>query len=146
MKKSKHFRKDVILARVIFAVFCIVVIVLIWLGGSLLLDKMQGDHTQDTEIQQTESYDVPQIEETEPDTIEETEPAPEIVYYVKTTASIRLRQEPNTNCAVLTGVPVGTKLNMLEEVDGWYKVQYNGHEGYLSGDYVEVIEEIEDER
>ena len=142
MKKSKHFRKDVILARVVFVIFCFLIIELTLFCISLVVNRAEGNYTQETEEQQTEIYDIPQIQDTESEIIEETEPEAEVVYYVKTTASIRLRKEPNTDCAVLTGVPVGTKLKVIEETNGWYKVQHNGLEGYLSGDYVEVIEEM----
>lgn len=142
MKKSKHFRKDVILARVIFAILCIIIIVLIWMGVSALMGKMQGDEEPSTENKQTENLYIPQVEQTQADTEEETEPEPEIVYYAKAKANVRMRQEPNTNCAVLANVPVGTKMDMLEEADGWYKVLYNGQEGYIRADYIEVIEEM----
>lgn len=138
MKRSKHFRKDVILARVIFAILCIVVIALIWMGISTLMNKGKEDEPQETESQQTEIYDIPQIEDVEIVTEIETE---EVVYYAKTTAYVRMRKEPNTNCDVLASVPAGTKTDMLEETDGWYKVSYNGLEGYIRADYVEIIEE-----
>lgn len=138
MKRSKHFRKDVILARVIFAILCIVVIALIWMGISTLMNKGKEDEPQETESQQTEIYDISQIEDVEIVTEIETE---EVVYYAKTTAYVRMRKEPNTNCDVLASVPAGTKTDMLEETDGWYKVSYNGLEGYIRADYVEIIEE-----
>ena len=141
MKRSKHFRKDVILARVIFAILCIVIIVLIWMGVSALMDKVKEDESQETESQQTEIYDIPQFEDTE-DVTEPEDVADEVAYYAKTTASVRMRKEPNTNCEVLITVPAGTKTDIVEEVDGWYKFSYNGLEGYIRADYIEVVEEI----
>lgn len=144
MKRSKHFRKDVILARVIFAILVIVIGVLIGIGVSSLTKDKDNDDTQQTESQQTEEYDIPQYEETEVEIETETEVeevVEEVVVYAKTTAQVRLRKEPNTNCEVVTSVPSGTKTLMLEEADGWYKVSYNGQEGYIRADYVEIVEE-----
>lgn len=144
MKRSKHFRKDVILARVIFAILVIVIGVLIGIGVSSLTKDKDNDDTQQTESQQTEEYDIPQYEETEVEIETETEvevEVEEVVVYAKTTAQVRLRKEPNTNCEVVTSVPSGTKTLMLEEADGWYKVSYNGQEGYIRADYVEIVEE-----
>ena len=62
--------------------------------------------------------------------------------YVKIkVSSLRLREEPNTSCATLASIPKGTKLEVIEKVDIWYKVSYNGKVGYISGTYVEVVEE-----
>lgn len=140
MKKSKHFRKDVILARVIFAILCIVVGVLIGMGVSMLRD-MSKDDNKDTETQQTQQYEIPQFEDTEEDTEEVIEPVEEIVVYAKTTAKVNMRQEPNTNCAILASVPAETKMPLVEEADGWYKVIYNEKEGYIRADYIELVEE-----
>jgi len=142
MKRSKHFRKDVILARVIFGILCIIVVVLIGLGVSALVKNIKGNQPSDTENQQTENYDIPQFEDTEEDTEVEPEVVEEVVYYAKTTAEVRMRKEPNTNCDIVTTVPAGTKTLMIEEADGWYKVSYNNQEGYIRADYIEIIEEM----
>lgn len=152
MKKSKHFRKDVIIARVIAGVILLVLIVLLVLGISHLT-KSSGDDKnsqnsqntentegivpggQDTQEQETEDSQLPsESEETdttyEPDTV-----------YVETTTQVRLRKEPNTSCATLDRINGGTKLEVLETLDGWYKVNYNGQEGYVSASYAEIVEE-----
>ena len=141
MKRSKHFRKDVIIARIVFAILCIVIGVLIWLGINALTNSFGDTTPPQTEIQET-TTELPTEVETE--TIEETEPeteAVEVIYYAKTTASVRMRKEPNTNCEVILSVPAKTKTDLIEEVDGWYKVSYNGREGYIRADYIEIIEE-----
>ena len=61
--------------------------------------------------------------------------------YVKTTTRIRLREEPNTNCTTLDRINGGIKLEVLETLEGWYKVSYNGKIGYISADYANVVEE-----
>ena len=141
MKKSKHFRKDVILARVIFAILCIVIIVLISMGVSALKKTVNNDSTEETEAQ-TQQYEVPEFEDTEAETETEAEVIEEIVVYAKTTAKVNMRVEPNTNCAVLASVPAATKTLMIEEVDGWYKVVYEEKEGYIRADYIELVEDV----
>lgn len=156
MKKSKHFRKDVILARIIAAVILIVLIVLIVLGISLLRkssdnnkDSQNSQNTQNTEntIQndseweqqipptESEDLDVPDSEETE-DT-----GSVEDKIFIETTAKLRLRKEPNTNCETLDRISSGIRLEVLETLDGWYKVSYNGQEGYVSATYTKIVEE-----
>jgi len=140
MKKSKHFRKDVILARVIFGILCIVIGVAIGFGVSALSKALNDGKDEETQPQHKEEYEVPEIEDTE----EETEPQPVeiVVVYAKTKAKVNMRVEPNTNCTVLASVPAGTKTQLVEEVNGWYKVIYNDTEGYIRADYIELVEEV----
>lgn len=139
MKKSKHFRKDVIMARIIFAVLCILICVLIWMGIKALIGSNNEKEPPETETQ-TETIYIPPVEETE--TVPETEEVvEEIIRYAKTTAQVRMRKEPNTTCEVILSVPANTKTDLIEEADGWYKVSYNGREGYIRADYIEVVEE-----
>ena len=141
MRKSKHFRKDVILARIIFAVLCIVIIVLITMGVSALKKTLNAGNTEEAEPQ-TQQYDIPEFEDTEEVTEVLEEVIEEIVVYAKTTAKVNMRVEPNTNCEVLASVPAATKTLLVEEVDGWYKVVYNEKEGYIREDYIELVEEV----
>jgi len=140
MRKSKHFRKDVILARVIFAILCIAIIVLISMGVSALKKAANNGDAEETEPQ-TQQYEIPEFEDTEEET-ETEEVIEEIVVYAKTTAKVNMREEPNTNCAILASVPAATKTLLVEEVDGWYKVVYNEKEGYIRADYIELVEEV----
>ena len=139
MRKSKHFRKDVILARVIFAILCLVIIVVISMGVYALKNALNSGNTD--EEPQTQQYDIPEFEDTE-EVTEIEEVIDEIVVYAKTTAKVNMRVEPNTNCAVLASVPAATKMSMIEEVDGWYKVVYEEKEGYIRADYIELVEEV----
>lgn len=138
MKKSKHFRKDVIMARIIFAVLCILICVLIWMGIKALIGSNNEKEPPETETQtETETFYIPPVEETE----SQTEEIVETIRYAKTTAQVRMRKEPNTTCEVILSVPANTKTDLIEEADGWYKVSYNGREGYIRADYIEVVEE-----
>ena len=139
MKRSKHFRKDVIIARIVFAVLCILIGVLIWMGISALVGSGDEKEPPETETQMETLY-IPPVEETEEET--ETEGiVEEVIHYAKTTAQVRMRKEPNTSCEVILSVPANTKTDLIEEADGWYKVSYNGREGYIRADYIEIIEE-----
>lgn len=58
---------------------------------------------------------------------------------VVTAGSLRLRERPNTNCRTLAFVSKNATVTLLEQVsDGWYKVRWNGIEGYMSADWLDV--------
>lgn len=156
MKKSKHFRKDVILARIIAGVVLIVLIALLVFAISLLTkssgtdknsqntENTQGGNSgnQNTENVGGEDTEGPSTEEsTEPDVQPEPEPSVDEKTYVKTTSNLNLRVEPNTSCATLASIPKDTKIEVIGDFDRWYKVIYNGQEGYVSKTYVVDVEE-----
>lgn len=160
--KSKHFRKDVILARVIAGLLLIVLIALIVFAISLFKEPSGSNKdsqssqntqnspvipgTQDTEdTQETEgtqsTEDTQGTEDTQQTENSENESQVPEKKYVKTTTQVRLRKEPNTNCATLDRINGGTVLLVEETLDGWYKVTYNGKTGYVSADYAKVVEQ-----
>ena len=172
MRKSKHFRKDVIIARIIAALILIVLIALIvtvvshFTKSSGNKDSQNTQSTQDvnngnqdsedkdtqnSEGQNDPSNDNPSNDDPSNDnpsnegsnTPQGSEEDTDVVekVYVKTTARIRLREEPNTNCRTLEGINSGVELEVLETLDGWYKVSYNGKTGYVSADYAKIVEE-----
>lgn len=57
---------------------------------------------------------------------------------VKVGSSLNLRAEANTTASVVTQIPNSGRVAVLDEVDGWYKVAFNGRNGYVSKDYVEL--------
>lgn len=140
MKKSKHFRKDVIIARVIFATGCILIITLLCLGISALL-KPQGNYTNPNgESQQNEEQYAQDSEGLgeESDTgteNEETSEPEDTISYVVTNAEVRLRQEPNTDSEILARIAMNTDLVLLEELEDWYKVEFQGQVGYISAEF-----------
>lgn len=158
--KSKHFRKDVILARIIAGFLLIVLIALIVFAISLFKEPSESNKdsqnsqntqnsqlvtpgTQDTQdIQGTEnSQSTEDVQDTQTTENSETESQTPEKKYVKTTTQVRLRKEPNTNCATLDRINGGTVLLVEETLDGWYKVTYNGKTGYVSADYAKVVEQ-----
>ena len=123
MRKSKHFRKDVIIARIIFAVLCLVICLLIGMGVSAISKKLDETPTpppqtqQETESNVQNTEDTQVVEDTEVDpSIDDTQTTEEVVYYAVPTSEIRLRVEPNTSCETIAKIPAGTKLLLLEEL------------------------------
>ena len=148
MKKSH--RKDVILARIVFVIFCILAIAAIVAAVLMIKEHMRDSATGNSQTQvQTEesqtntfpvidSQDEPSVdvEDTQPTQVEDTVTVP-----VKTTSGVNLRSEPNTNCSVLTVLTQGTLLEMVGEEDGWAMVAYQGQTDYVKMDYIEEVVE-----
>ena len=56
-----------------------------------------------------------------------------------TADALRLRSTPAGEGEILATVSSGTNVVVLDEAeDGWYKVNYNSVEGYMSGEYLDV--------
>lgn len=55
-----------------------------------------------------------------------------------TTETLRVRAAADINSDVITLIPQGDKLNIIEEQDGWYKVHTEDGDGYISSDYADV--------
>ena len=54
----------------------------------------------------------------------------------KTTTAVNFREGASTSSRIIATVPAGTTVIVTDGGGGWYRVIYNGTEGYLSGDYV----------
>lgn len=60
-----------------------------------------------------------------------------------TTNSLRVRKGPSTDSKKLATVSKGEELIVLEELDGWVKVEFAGYEeAYISTDYVTVEKKL----
>lgn len=58
-----------------------------------------------------------------------------------TADALRLRNTPATEGEILATAQSGASVLVLEDAqDGWYKVNYNAIEGYMSADYLTVLE------
>lgn len=51
---------------------------------------------------------------------------------------VRMRSESNTSSSTITTLGRGTAVSVLDSLSGWYKINYNGKDGYMSADYLEV--------
>lgn len=142
MKKSR--RKDVLIARIIFAVVCVLLILII--AGIVVLirgrlDAGRGEsqsQTAGTQMQETQTQGSEQGEQ-QPEQEPQPSQAGDTHKVLRTTSDVRLRSEPNTDCEVITVLDAGTMLEMLGEEPGWALVDYQGQTGYVSTDYVEEV-------
>ena len=54
-----------------------------------------------------------------------------------TTAKVNFRKGPGTDTKILSQLPEGAKVTVLAKAsNGWYKVSYDGTEGYVAGGYL----------
>lgn len=57
-------------------------------------------------------------------------------------SSLRLRAEASTSSTVLKKLSDGAQVDVLSDaVNGWYQVSYKGSTGYVSADYLTVVED-----
>lgn len=59
-----------------------------------------------------------------------------------TTTTLKVREQPTTDSAVLGLVPIDDELLVTEELDGWVKINIEEGDGYVSTDYVTLSTEF----
>ncbi len=59
------------------------------------------------------------------------------------TDGLNVRDEANTESAVLTQVPKGEELEYVETLEGWIKVSIDGEEAYVSSEFVTVEQRLD---
>ncbi len=59
-----------------------------------------------------------------------------------TTTTLHVREQPNTECKIITMMPEGEELEVVEVLDGWVKINVDSDEGYVSSDYVDISVEL----
>ena len=131
--KASH-RKDVIIARLIFAAICLFLIALIVTivitvnskgGKKKEQDKVQQNAVSESETDSAGAIYLPQ------QTTEGTEKT-----YVTTTSSVNMREKPDKNANIVTVIAQDVKLEFVSEDNGWTQVIFQGQTGYVSSDYV----------
>ena len=175
MKKS--YRKEVIIARIIFAAIILVLIGLIVFAASLVSKKIGGKEEKDSQTQiesqvsqesqdsqkeeseiqdslltDTQETEVTETtESTEPESTEssetelqnsqepesqnsESEQSESNSYVWMTIEKVNFRTAPNTTSEVIIGLNQGTVVEMVSVENGWAKVKYDGHTGYIRSD------------
>ena len=130
--KPSH-RKDVIIARIIFAVMCIAVIAVI--SGLIVFLVNHFNVKTEPETQTTETQQVDQL----PAVVPGTQVIEQQDIYVKTTSSVYMRADASKEAEVLTVLAKDTQLQLLSETDGWAEVIYDYKTGYVSTDYIVQI-------
>ena len=136
--KASH-RKDVIIARLIFAAICLFLIALIATivitvtskGGK----KKEQDKVQQNAVSETDSAGDSDTEigaiYLPQQTTEGTEKT-----YVTTTSSVNMREKPDKNANIINVIGPDVKIEFVSEDNGWTQVIFQGQTGYVSSDYV----------
>ncbi|MBQ9437910.1 MAG: bifunctional riboflavin kinase/FAD synthetase [Lachnospiraceae bacterium] len=65
------------------------------------------------------------------------------VVATSTTGGLRIREEPSLSADIVTLVAEGEQLEVVEELEGWVKVNLDDDELYVSADYVNVAIRLE---
>lgn len=55
---------------------------------------------------------------------------------------LMVREEPNTDCTILTRVAEGEELEVVEPLDGWVKINIDDKTGYVCADYVDIYKTL----
>lgn len=133
--KASH-RKDVIIARVIFAAICVFIIA--GIAAIVVAIASKGDKTKQTN---GETQSIQKEDDLESSIIPQpsTEDVVDPVTYVKTTSGVNMREKADKAATIITVVPEGTEVEFISEDNGWTEVVYQGQTGYISSDYIEMI-------
>ena len=93
---------------------------------------------------ETDPNDEPGISDEDPDNGlgDDEEPQDEFPLIKYTTSSLRLRKGPSTEDEIILTMPELAEVEVLESLDGWDKLTYDGETGYASSDYLS-LEKIE---
>jgi len=62
---------------------------------------------------------------------------------VAETDGLRVRDEANTESAVLTQILKGEEIEYVDTLDDWYKVSIDGAEGYVSAEYASIKDTLD---
>ena len=75
------------------------------------------------------------------DSSEVAEPETPIALYKTTASSLNVRSGPDTSYSSLGSVSKGTEVEVYEFDGKWARILYKGKTGWLSGDYLELVEQ-----
>ena len=59
-----------------------------------------------------------------------------------TAETVRMREEPTTKSSIILNLDKNDEVDVIEENDGWYRVEFNGETGYVSAGYLDVSGDI----
>lgn len=60
----------------------------------------------------------------------------EQISYKYTLVNTNLREEKSTSSNIITVIPEGSKIQVIDAEEDWYEVIYNGQKGYVYSDYL----------
>lgn len=104
-----------------------------WIPKTFLMKEVSVETNKTTEQQPektTEEKTNEQQQQQQPE--QTTQPAVNKAAYISSNASAHFRSGPSTSSQSLGKLPKNTKITITGEENGWYKVSYNGKEGYIS--------------
>ena len=55
-----------------------------------------------------------------------------------TSGYLNIRNAPTTTAPIIGMAPNGATVNIIEQAEDWYRINYNGTDGYVSGQYIRV--------
>lgn len=112
----------------------------------VILAQQEAEASQEATTQEAQTGTEGQ-EATNPETSSEvveqpTETTAEpVVQYATATTTVNVRSSDSENADKLGKVPGGTKIQVLEQkVNGWSKVLFEGKEGYIKSEFLQMIE------
>lgn len=136
--KASH-RKDVIIARLIFAAMCLFLIAII----AVIVINVTSKNSKKSEQGNAKQNAVSEsVKESENDTELESAYLPQQTTenteknYVTTTSSINMREQADKNAKIITVIGPDVKLEFVSEDNGWTQVVFQGQTGYVCSDYV----------
>ena len=50
--------------------------------------------------------------------------------------TLNMREQPNKSAGIVTKIPNGTPVGVVDEVSGWKKLDYNGLSGWVMAEYL----------
>ena len=59
---------------------------------------------------------------------------------VKVNSALNMRSGPGSNYGVIGTLRNNDKVEIIKEVDGWYEIKFNGKVGYVSSQYIKVVD------
>ncbi|MDD3413563.1 MAG: NlpC/P60 family protein [Lachnospiraceae bacterium] len=59
------------------------------------------------------------------------------------TTTLFVREQPSTDSSVITMVPLGEELEVVEDSEEWCKIEIDDEEGYINKEYVDIAEELD---
>lgn len=92
---------------------------------------------------QTEIYSQTEIQEEETQ-IETEEEVPENKKGMVTVAILNVRSGPSTETEKLGQLSLGTSLEILSEIEGWYEINFESNTAYICAEYVRIIDKLAD--
>lgn len=132
--------------RIFIAVAVVLIIVLAVALLKFFKDKNSKKETEtESEMQITMETTAPYVPETFPET-EATEPETETPRaYVVTSDVLNVREQPNTDCRILTQLHAGDTVNFVDDYDEeWALIDLDGTEAYVNKNYI-ILQDLTEE-